>query len=191
MTRRLLVCLGAAFIAAASVPVAHASDEPATLAFMISPATGPPGTRVRFEGDVPLDAPDFSNYQMPDFAYGLDLIEADVATSPDCALILPMDDLTKTVTPNGHVTGSFTVGAVGGCFMSPTDLGPQRARPGVYSILLSCHACTPIGTFRVTSEPLAKTGHAMVPLTGVGVGLITLGLSLAWFTRRRAHLSHV
>jgi hypothetical protein len=186
----LLVGLGAAaFIAAAHTPGAYARDEPASLGFSVSPGAGPPGTRVHFEGNVPADADDFSTYQLPQFAYGLALLTED-ATVADCNLIIGLDDVEKTVTEDGHVTGSFTVGAVGGCFMSPTDVGPQRARPGVYMILLSCHACTPIGTFQITSHPLARTGDPIALLASVGVGLAVSGLAfVALSCRLRARSS--
>jgi len=188
MRRRLLVCVGALFIAAMNMPGAQASDEPATLGFTVSPDSGPPGTLVHFEGDVPVDAPDFDVYQQPNSAYGL-LGPFDVTLPKgwDCDLVVEMDDVTKTITDEGHVTGSFRVGREGSCFMSPTDLGPQRPLPGVYHIALSCHACPLIGTFHITAaEPLARTGRASTPLAALGVGLVAIGLCCIAISRRQA-----
>jgi hypothetical protein len=182
--RRLLLCLSAVFVAVTYSPSATAGAEPDTFGFTVFPGEGAPGTLVHYEGDVPVEATDFEPYRMPDFAYGLALVQEDTPTLPECSLIIPVKELTKSATDDGHVTGSFVVGSVGGCFMSDTDVGRQRARPGVYAILLSCHACTPIGMFRITSEPLARTGHATAPLAGAGVGLIALGVVFVAASRR-------
>jgi hypothetical protein len=140
---------------------------------------------VHFEGDVPLDAGDFDNYRLGRLGYGLSLLQPDAPLATDCNLIVAIDDVVATTTDDGHVTGSFVVGGQGGCFMSPTDLGPQQPVAGVYVILLSCHACTPIGTFHISSPQLARTGHPTGPLVGIGVGLVGVGLSLLMLSRRR------
>ena len=177
MRWQLRVCLGLSCVALTAAPIAPAQSEPATFGFTLSPTAGPPGTRVRFEGDVPTDSSDFSSYQDPQFAYGLNAI--DVPTSPpDCSLVVEMEHVTKTVTDQGHITGSFVVGGQGSCNMSAPDLGPQPARPGVYEVLLGCHACTPAGTFTITSPRLARTGSDAEPLAAAGTGLLGAGLAL-------------
>ena len=164
-------------------PTAFSQSEPATLGFTLSPSSGPPGTRVQFEGDVPVDSADFSTYQDPQFAYGLDAL--DVATNPPgCNLIVEIEQVSKTVTATGHITGSFVVGHQGGCFMSDTDRGPQPARPGVYEVLLGCHGCTAAGTFTITSASLARTGVHVHPPAIIGALLVVLGLTLETLLRR-------
>ena len=177
MRWRLLACVGVLCAIAANAPAALAEREPETLGFTFSPGSGPPGTRVHFEGDVPLDALDFSTYQMPGSGYGLEAL--DVPTNPaDCNLIVPFRQERNTVTADGHATGSFVIDSKGGCFMSDSDLGPQPARPGVYGVLLSCHACALAGTFTITSPTLARTGTRTVPLAAIGAGLSAIGLFL-------------
>ena len=181
---RLLACVGVLGISVALTAPAYAQSEPATLGFTLSPTSGPPGTRVRFEGNVPVDSPDFSTYQSPQFAHGLDPL--DVPTNPsDCNLIVDIQQVNKVVTDDGHITGSFVVGRQGGCFMSDTDLGPQPARPGVYAVLLGCHACTPAGTFTITSPALARTGTGTLPTIVSRTGLIIIGVALVSITRRQ------
>jgi hypothetical protein len=183
---RVLVAMILMFVAVLGSPSAASPRQLDTRGFSFFPTSGPPGTRVHFDGNVPTDANDFDTYQVPDFAYGLSAIA--VPTNPtDCDLIVQLDQVTKTVTPEGHVTGSFTVGREGGCFMSATDAGPQPARPGVYAVLLSCHACTPAGTFTITSAGLARTGRPTLPLAVSGIGLVAIGtMLLALAHRRRA-----
>lgn len=184
MRRRLLGWAGVLCIALAAVPARSAYAAPTTLGFTFSPSSGPPGTRVQFEGDIPPSMSDFSAYQMSGFAYGLEAIS--VPTNPaNCELIVGLQQVDKAVIGKGHVTGSFVVGDTGGCFMSPTNVGSQPARPGVYAVLLSCHACTPAGTFTITSSAFAVTGSASLPLAGTGAGLLVIGLALAGIARRR------
>jgi hypothetical protein len=177
--RRLMACGALVLIAGVITPAAPAAASPSTLGFQVSPGSGPPGTSVHFAGNVPAGINGFDNYFLPGFAYGLQ------GAGPNgCELILPMLDITKNATGGTHLTGSFVVGAEGGCFMSPTNLGPQPAAPGVYLILLSCHACAPIGTFTVTSAAMPLTGGASVPLADAGLGLLGIGLSLLAVSRR-------
>ena len=183
MNSRVVVVVCVVFAASGWAPAASA-QPPQTLGFTFTPASGSPGTRVDFEGDVPIDAPDFDTYQMSDFAYGLSAL--DVPTNPDtCDLIVGIDNVTKTVTAQGHVSGSFTIGQQGGCFMSASGLDPQPARPGVYAVLLSCHACTPAGTLTITSPGLARTGRSTASLTATGAGLTAIGALLLALGRRR------
>ena len=188
MRRPHLWWVGILCLVATVAPALTAQGAPATLGFTLSPAAGPPGTLVRFSGDVPTNAPDFSSYQVPGFAYGLESLS--VPTNPSgCELIVGVQQVSKTVSASGHVTGSFVVGDTGGCFMSPTDLGPQPARPGVYEVLLSCHACTPAGTFTVTSTPIAVTGSETLPVAATGAGFVMCGLLVAEIGRRRRALA--
>ena len=57
---------------------------------------------------MPSGTNGLDGYLTPGFAYGLE------GSSSGCELILPMEDVTKTVTGQGHVSGSFVVGAQGG-----------------------------------------------------------------------------
>ena len=172
-----MVCIGVVLIVTATMPGASAAGN-GNLGFTVTPAAGPPGTLVHFAGTVPADMPDYIHNL---FGYGLEGNGLN-----DCELILPMENTTATVTGGNFVTGSFVVGAVGGCFMSPTDRGPQAAVPGVYLILLSCHACGAIGTFTITSGGLPLTGSASVSLAAGGLGLLGIGLLLAAASRRFA-----
>jgi hypothetical protein len=170
----VLGCVGVAGASSLLIPTAVAQTDPDSLGFTVSPSAGPPGTRVHFEGDVPSDAPDFATYQVSDAAYGLQALDVS-SNSPDCELIVPLEHVSKTISDDGHVTGSFVIGAQGGCFMDPTDRGPQPAGPGRYEILLTCHACAPIGTFTITAAALPRTGTATWPLLTLGVGLVIVG----------------
>jgi len=176
-----MMCIGVVGILATMTSPAGAQVEPDTLGFTVSPSSGPPGTVVHFEGDVPPDADDYDLYQSPDSAYGL--LAVDVPSAPDdCALQVGMSDVHKTVSEEGHVTGSFVVGDAGGCFMSETHTDPLPAYPGEYSIALSCHGCIPIGTFTITSastNALPRTGGDHSFLVGLGVALLAVGLGLA------------
>jgi hypothetical protein len=167
-------------VSAPFASTASADESTPSLGFTVSPGSGPVGTRVHFEGDV--DPADAAAYRGTDFAYGLEHFFAD---TDQCEMIVRIDDLVAEATDDGHVTGSFVVGPVAGCFMDPNDSGPQAPRPGVYNILLSCHACTPIGTFTITeSRELARTGAPALLVAGVGAVLVALGCALIISGRR-------
>lgn len=184
MQRLLATCVAVVCVAVVIASPAFAQTEPATLGFNISPSSGPPGTRVQFGGDVPVDGPDFSTYSQPQFAYGLEAL--DVPTNPSgCNLVVDIGEVNKTVTSGSHITGSFVVGQQGGCFMSATDVGPQPARPGTYAVLLGCHGCAPAGTFTITPAVLPRTGSNNGPLAAVGIGLTIIGLALVTIALRR------
>ena len=181
----VLCCIGVVGASSILMPIAAAQTGPDSLGFTVSPSAGPAGTHVRFEGDVPSDAPDLATYQISDAAYGLQALDVP-SNAPDCELIIPLAHVSKTISEDGHVSGSFVVGAQGGCFMDPNDRGPQPARPGRYEILLTCHACTPIGTFTITAAALPRTGASSTwPLLTLGVGLVIVGTTSAAGSRRR------
>jgi hypothetical protein len=177
MRWRLLI--GVVLVSLACAPMASAQQQPPTRGFALTPDSGPPGTRVHFEGDVPTDASDFETYRNPAAAYGMQ------GGFADCELILPVLDVSSTVSDTGHVSGSFTVGRVGGCFMSDTDRGPQQARAGVYTVMLTCHGCTPIGTFTITADSLVRTGFNSGVLLATAASLIASGALLLLLTSRR------
>ena len=179
-----MACVGVVCIVAAMTP-AYAQVEPDTLGFAVTPGSGPPGTVVHFEGDVPTDAVDFDLYQDPNSAYGL--LAVDVPNAPeDCNLSVSMLDTHKTMTEGGHVTGSFVVGDDAGCFMSETDHGPLPAYPGEYTIALTCRGCPPIGTFTITagSNALPRTGRDIAPLITAGIVLVAFGWAFVARGRR-------
>ena len=180
MRSRVIILIVLVFFACA--PIASAQGQAPSRGFTLTPSSGAPGTRVQFEGDVPTDAPDLETYRNPEAAYGM---QGDFA---DCELILPVLDVSSTVTATGHVSGSFTVGKVGGCFMSATDRGPQQARAGVYTVMLTCHGCTPIGTFTITSPSLVRTGSNSGVLVAASAALVASGALLLVLARRRRSL---
>ncbi|MDP8932522.1 MAG: GerMN domain-containing protein [Actinomycetota bacterium] len=101
----------------------------------VSPSRGPVGSRVRIEGYG------FTDEQWRSAESSLWL----VGGGGDCLLYADAEH-TVRVTPDGHLTGEFTVPAIGGCKQEGRQ---ERVSPGPYTIAYQCTPCT-IGDFEVT-----------------------------------------
>lgn len=101
----------------------------------VSPSRGPVGSRVRIDGYG------FTDEQWRSAESSLWLVGAGSGT---CQLYASAQH-TIRITPEGHLTGEFTVPAVGDCRQEERQ---EPVTPGRYTITYQCTPCT-IGRFEV------------------------------------------
>lgn len=90
---------------------------------------------------------------------------------PGCEVVLIPEEPELQVTDAYHFHGSFIVPRMSGCRQTGITMPTP---PGVYSLSISCYACS-VGTFEVTNARLAQTGGSAVVFTLVGAALILGG----------------
>ena len=192
--RRALVTLGVCLAALLLFPSGGAnaqSASPADPSLVLTPSSGPVGTRVQISGQLQasqaslwiglFERPGYFNLEWPNL--------------PGCGdLIVDLGNPTISIEPTSmRVTGSFTVGSSGGCFQSNGLL--HSTVPGSYLLIIGCHVCS-VRSFTVTASGSTTTGsslpstgfHATAPIA-LASFLTATGLLLV-ATSRRNPLKH-
>jgi hypothetical protein len=129
---------------------------------ILSPDSGPPGTRVDFAGYCFVGDYGIAHLRRFDIdpltgGYGLflmnpaqDLSEPGAVSNggPECELIAGTEPHDLAIHRDGTAEGYLTIPTSGACFQEDRD---EVVSPGEYDVGLQCHACAPLAIFRVTS----------------------------------------
>lgn len=129
---------------------------------VLSPRSGPPGTRVEFfgycfVGDYWGAVANGEKQSVLTSGYGLFIINPAQDPSdpeyvsnggPNCELIASTAPKSITIRDDGTARGFLTIPQSGACFQEDRT---EFVTPGEYHIGLGCHSCSPLAVFRVTS----------------------------------------
>ncbi len=140
---------------------------------VFTPASGGPGTLVRFSGVVDRDDVKVWKQYFGSEMHGMYRDFPDGGPTGDaCELIVGLSGFNASLDATTRkVSGSFTIGSSGNCRQ---EMRSYPAYPGTYNLTAGCVSCV-FAEYRVTPATLPATGTDTAGLVALGLGLCLTG----------------